>query len=57
VICCVPERRKAEAVRAALEGPVSPTCPASLVRTHRGALVFLDEEAASLLTRKRAQIG
>ena len=49
-ICCVPERRKAQAVKRALEGPVSTACPASLVRTHPDAAVFLDEESASLLT-------
>ncbi len=42
---------KAEAVRAALEGPVSPTCPASAVRTFADVLVLLDPAAASRLTR------
>ena len=48
-VCCVPERRKAEAVRNALEGPISEACPASLVRRHPNASVFLDAESASLL--------
>jgi len=48
-ICCVPERRKAAAVRDALTGPISTSCPASLVRRHRSAWVFLDEDSASLL--------
>jgi glucosamine-6-phosphate deaminase len=51
MICCVPERRKAEAVRNALEGPVSPACPASLLRTHPQATIYLDTESASLLAR------
>ena len=51
MICCVPERRKAEAVRNALEGPVSPACPASLLRTHPQATIYLDAESASLLAR------
>ena len=51
MICCVPERRKAEAVRNALEGPVSPACPASLLRTHPRATIYLDTESASLLAR------
>ena len=51
VVACVPDRRKAEAVRDALEGPVATRCPASAVRTHPDAAVFLDEAAASLLTR------
>lgn len=49
VICCVPERRKAEAVRDALEGPISPNCPASLVRTHPKTVIYLDEDSASML--------
>lgn len=49
-ICCVPDRRKAEAVRNALEGPISEVCPASLVRRHSRAFVYLDTESASLLS-------
>lgn len=49
-ICCVPEKRKAEAVRNALEGPISEACPASLVRRHPDAYVFLDAGSASLLS-------
>lgn len=51
LICFVPERRKAEAVRNALEGPLSPACPASLVFTHPRASVYLDTESASGLAR------
>lgn len=49
VVACVPEQRKAAAVRDALEGPIDTTCPASAVRTHPRAFVHLDPEAASLL--------
>lgn len=49
LICCVPELRKGEAVRDALEGLLSPSCPASLVRKHPQAFVFLDSDSASLL--------
>lgn len=48
-ICCVPERRKAEAVRNALKGPITTACPASIVREHPDATVYLDEDSASLL--------
>ncbi len=48
-VCCVPELRKAQAVRNALEGPVSESCPASLVRRHPNADVYLDADSASLL--------
>ena len=48
-VCCVPERRKAEAVRNALKNPISTACPATIVRTHPQAFVYLDLESASLL--------
>lgn len=50
IVVTVPDRRKAQAVRDALEGPVTPTCPASILQTHRDCCVFLDEPAASLLS-------
>jgi len=56
-ICCVPERRKAAAVHNALTGPISTSCPASLVRRHPSAWVFLDNESASLLDLNRLQAG
>ncbi len=49
IICTVPERRKAEAVKACLEGEVSPKFPASILRTHPSCYLFLDRESASLL--------
>ncbi len=50
LVCCVPEARKAEAVRNALEGPISTACPGSIVRTHPRAAIFLDLESAALLS-------
>ncbi len=49
LICVVPERRKAEAVRSMLEGPVSPACPASWLRRQPHATLYLDADSASLL--------
>lgn len=49
IIGCVPERRKAEAVKNALEGPVSTECPGSIVRTHPRATIYLDVDSASML--------
>lgn len=49
LIAVVPGRRKAEAVVRALTWPVGEACPASFVRTHPAASVYLDQEAASLL--------
>lgn len=49
VFALVPEKRKAEAVRTALEGPVTPQCPASILQRTPHARLFLDLESASLL--------
>lgn len=43
---------KAEAVRAMIEGPITPACPASLLQRHPDACVLLDPEAAVLLRRE-----
>jgi glucosamine-6-phosphate isomerase len=44
-------RKKAEVIKQALEGPVTPEMPASLINSHRQGLLLVDEEAASLLTQ------
>jgi glucosamine-6-phosphate deaminase len=49
VLAIVPEQRKARAVRAALTGPITTECPASILRTAGHARLFLDSESASLL--------
>jgi glucosamine-6-phosphate deaminase len=51
MLCIVPERRKAKAVRATLEGPIDQACPASILRRQPHATLFLDAESASLLQR------
>lgn len=45
----VPGPRKAEAVRAMLRGPVGEACPATALREHPGARLYLDRESAALL--------
>jgi glucosamine-6-phosphate deaminase len=52
IVCSVPDRRKAEAVRAALEGPITPQVPASILQRHPCATIYLDPPAAELLRRK-----
>jgi glucosamine-6-phosphate deaminase len=42
--------RKSAAVRAALEGPIAESCPASALRRHTWATLFLDQAAASRLS-------
>jgi glucosamine-6-phosphate deaminase len=49
-LAIVPEARKAEPVRAALEGPITTACPASILRRQRRGTLFLDSASASLLT-------
>jgi glucosamine-6-phosphate deaminase len=51
IICTVPDRRKAEAVKAAVEGRISPDCPASVLKNHREVYLFLDRESSSLIRR------
>jgi glucosamine-6-phosphate deaminase len=52
LVVTVPDSRKAEAVKNALEGPVTPQCPASILRQHKNCHLFLDEPAAALLSSK-----
>ncbi len=54
IINTVPDRRKAEAVRGALEGELTNLCPASILRTHADVTTFLDRESASLLEKRHA---
>jgi glucosamine-6-phosphate deaminase len=49
IICVVPDKRKAHAVRNCLQGPISPQAPASILRTHPHVTLYLDHDSASLL--------
>ena len=48
-ICTVPGKYKARAVQAALKGPVSEKCPASILRLHRECRFFLDADSGKEL--------
>lgn len=50
MLCIVPERRKAAAVRDTLQGPIATACPASFLRQKGHCTLFLDTESASLLS-------
>jgi glucosamine-6-phosphate deaminase len=52
IICTVPDERKARAVSACFEGKISPMHPASILRKHPRAFVYLDKAAASLLSQR-----
>ena len=44
--------KKADAIRKMIEGPISASCPASILQMHPRVTIVLDEEAAYLLTFK-----
>ena len=48
IICTVPDERKAEAIKNATQGPVTPEVPASILQNHPDCQLFLDQAAASL---------
>ena len=50
VLAVVPEKRKAEAIKTTLNGPVTPNCPASILRTQGHVVMYLDQDSASLLS-------
>lgn len=50
IIAVVPEGRKARAVKLCFEGEISPLAPASILRRHANATVYLDEDSAALLS-------
>jgi glucosamine-6-phosphate deaminase len=49
IVGAVPGPRKAQAVRDTLKGPISTACPASILRKHANAALYLDKESAALL--------
>jgi glucosamine-6-phosphate deaminase len=52
IVCTVPDLRKAQAVKGTVEGPVTNLVPASIMQRHPHVVLFADEPAASLLTRR-----
>lgn len=48
IICSVPDKRKAQAVKDCLDGEVSNLYPASILQQHADCTCFLDKESASL---------
>jgi glucosamine-6-phosphate deaminase len=55
IYCMVPAHSKAEAVKRTLEGPISTDCPATILRKHENAILFLDRDSAKLV--RSAQKG
>ena len=58
IYCSVPDQRKAAAVCATLEGPITPEVPASILREHEAATLIIDEAASSQLSSTiRSELG
>ena len=49
LVCTVPAKAKANAVKAACLGPVSEACPASIIRTHDDCVLFCDPDSGCYL--------
>lgn len=50
IVVAVPDARKAQAVKASLEGEMTPMVPASILRSHANATIYLDTDSAALLS-------
>ena len=49
LFCIVPAATKANAVYETLNGTIDEHCPASILRTHDNAVLYLDNESSKLL--------
>ena len=49
ILAVVPDTRKALAVKSCFAGEISPMAPASILRTHANATIYLDKNSAALL--------
>jgi glucosamine-6-phosphate deaminase len=49
ILAVVPDKRKAQAVKLCFEGEITQMAPASILRRHSNATVYLDQGSASLL--------
>lgn len=54
IVCTVPDRRKAKAVAAVVNGPVTSKVPASIMQQHPDTALFLDTESSSLISARHA---
>jgi glucosamine-6-phosphate deaminase len=50
IVAVVPDARKADAVRRCLEGDITAMAPASILRSHLNATIYLDSDSAARLT-------
>jgi glucosamine-6-phosphate deaminase len=57
IYCMVPAITKAEAVKKTLEGPITTDCPATILRKHENATLFLDKDSAKFISDFGLKIG
>ncbi|HTF20880.1 MAG TPA: glucosamine-6-phosphate deaminase [Chryseolinea sp.] len=57
IICSVPDKRKAAAVQKCVEGEISNSYPASILQEHPDCTLYLDDESASLLSKKNEEVA
>ena len=49
IICSVPDSRKSTAVEKVVNGDITPQVPASILKSHPSAILFLDKNSSKLL--------
>jgi len=52
ILSCVPDKRKAQAIKWTLENEVQNLYPATILRNHPNTVIFLDEDSASLVDKE-----
>ena len=57
IFCIVPSGTKSAAVRAALYGDISESCPASILRTKPEATLYLDKDSSRLLDMESLKLS
>jgi glucosamine-6-phosphate deaminase len=58
ILAIVPDARKAAAIAACFNGPITPLAPSSILRTHPHAMIYLDRNSAARLSPEAlAQFG
>jgi glucosamine-6-phosphate deaminase len=57
IICSVPDKRKATAVKDCFENPVSSLNPASILQTHKDCVCFLDKSSSALLSNLESEVN
>jgi len=57
ILAVVPDQRKAQAIHACFAGEINSMAPASILRTHQNATVYLDKNSASMLPGNLREVG